>query len=510
MSVEAAKAAFHPQATRIHRSTSGWGIIVFRLRSTRWLVLAVWFVLGLGSAHAMDWREAVTPWDDPLKTRPPVLEQGARLPGDQIAQPCASWTTYQQPSEGLTLVDVLDLGLCANPQVQGAWARIKVQAAALGEVRASYLPTLSAGISRLNDRTSYPGSALNSTSVEGTAKNMGLSWRLFDFGGRAANSASATALLDAAMASHNAVLQKMLETLIGAFFDAQTARASWEAKQQGEALARSTLKTAQRREGRGAGAQTDTLQAITAVAKASLDTSRARGDYQKTLAMLVYAMGLPSAAQLHLRPDVEDAHQILAQDLQAWLEQTQQAHPAIVAAQRQLEAARQKIIATQSEGLPSIDLGINEYQNGRPTQGLSTIQTRERVASMTLNIPLFEGFSRTYKVRGAQAQVEQSEASLQDTTHQVLMNVVKTYADARAALGNLDASNLLLRSARNALQSVQRKFDRGASDIVEMLGAQSALADALAQRIRCQAEWRSARLRLLASSGILGRSALDR
>lgn len=113
-------------------------------------------------------------------------------------------------------------------------------------------------------------------------------------------------------------------------------------------------------------------------------------------------------------------------------------------------------------------------------------------------------------MRGAQAQVEQSQANLKDTTHQVLMNVVKTYADAKAALGNMDASDLLLRSAQNALMSVQRKFDRGAADIVEMLSAQSALADAQAQRIRCLAERRSARLRLLASAGVLGRSALDR
>lgn len=509
MNAEAAKADIHKEARRVRREAAGLGS--WRgFRSARWGVLAVWSVLGLGTAHALDWREAVTPWDDPLKTRPPVLEQGALLPGDQIALACTGWSADQQPSEGLSLVDVLDIGLCANPQIQGAWATIKVQAAALGEARATYLPTLSAGISRLNDRTSYPGSALDSTSVKGNAKNIGLTWRLFDFGGRAANNALATALLDAAMASHSAALQKTLETLIGAFFDAQTGRASWEAKQKGEALARSTLQTAQRREGRGAGAQTDTLQAMTAVAKASLDTSRAQGDYQKAMAMLVYAMGLPSTAQLSLRADVEDEHHVLTQDLQAWLEQAQQAHPAIVAAQRQLEAAHQKVIATQSDGLPSIELGANVYQNGRPSQGLPTLQTREKVASLTLNIPLFEGFGRTYKVRGAQAQVEQSQASLQDTTHQVLMDVVKTYADAKAALGNLDASDLLLRSAQNALQSVQRKFDRGASDIVEMLSAQSAMADAQAQRIRCQAEWRSARLRLLASASVLGRAALGR
>jgi outer membrane protein len=35
-----------------------------------------------------------------------------------------------------------------------------------------------------------------------------------------------------------------------------------------------------------------------------------------------------------------------------------------------------------------------------------------------------------------------------------------------------------------------------------------ALSDAQQQRIQCQAEWRSARLRLLAATGVLGRSML--
>ncbi|MNF13342.1 hypothetical protein D3C80_2151500 [compost metagenome] len=55
---------------------------------------------------------------------------------------------------------------------------------------------------------------------------------------------------------------------------------------------------------------------------------------------------------------------------------------------------------------------------------------------------------------------------------------------------------------------MQRKFGRGAADILEMLNTQSALLEAQQERIRCQAEWRSARLRLLASAGVLGREAI--
>jgi outer membrane protein len=46
--------------------------------------------------------------------------------------------------------------------------------------------------------------------------------------------------------------------------------------------------------------------------------------------------------------------------------------------------------------------------------------------------------------------------------------------------------------------------------ILEMLNTQSALADAQMEHIRCQADWNSARLRLLASAGKMGRASVDR
>ena len=127
---------------------------------------------------------------------------------------------------------------------------------------------------------------------------------------------------------------------------------------------------------------------------------------------------------------------------------------------------------------------------------------------MTLNIPVFEGFARTYKVRGAQALAEQRSAELQDSESQVLMEVVKAHADALASLDNLDASQDLQHWAEEASASVQRRYEHGVSDILEMITAQTALADARQERIRCLADWQSARLRLLASAGAIGRQSV--
>jgi outer membrane protein len=145
---------------------------------------------GFSSAAPTDYLE------DPLRARPPLLDSGAVLPGDQQPFACPPPAFDRQ---ALTLADAVDIALCANPQIKSAWAYIKVQAEALGEAKSAYLPTVTLGLSRIDDRTSYPGLSAPAVAMHGNADNVGLDWRLFDFGGREANRRMSTAMLDAAI-----------------------------------------------------------------------------------------------------------------------------------------------------------------------------------------------------------------------------------------------------------------------------------------------------------------------
>jgi outer membrane protein len=232
------------------------------------------------------------------------------------------------------------------------------------------------------------------------------------------------------------------------------------------------------------------------------------------MSALVYAMGLSPAIaasqSMTLAADLRDEQGDMGKDLQTWLGLATDQHPAIVAARNQLQAAREKLSSTRSEGLPTLDFTQSLYINGRPNQGVASTQSDESIIGLTLNIPLFDGFARTYKVRGAQAQVELKEAELQDTQNQTLSDLAKAYADANAALRSLGPSKRLEEAAFQALDSVQRRFERGVVDVVELLNVQAALADAQQERIRALADWQSARLRLVASAGTLGRLALGK
>ena len=444
---------------------------------------------------------------DPLFTEPEVLETGKLLPGDTEVVKCPAHKEFSFP---LTLGDAVDLGLCNNPQIKEAWAKIKVQTGVVGEARAAYFPTLNGSVGNVFDRMIYPGSGVSGSTVNSWTVNGALSWRMLDFGGRGANRLAANDLLRAALSGHDAIVQKTLTDLIQAYFDAQTAKAVLNAKGQNEEIAQRTLDVAQRREAKGAAARSDTLQAATALAKATLEKNRAKGAFLKAVAVLVYSMGVPSQTPVILPDDLGEITGQEVADLGAFMADVQKNHPAIKASKAQFEAAKHQVTVARSESLPSLDFGANFYQNGRPGQSLPISNTEESTIGVTLNIPLFDGFTRIYKIREAKAQVEQKEAELQNVEYQTLMELVKAHADATSALQNHQASDALLKSAQESLAVSQRKYEKGAADILEMLNTQSALADAQMEHIRCQAEWNSARLRLLASAGKMSRASVDR
>ena len=153
---------------------------------------------------------------DPLLTRPKILDRGVSLPGDGASLACTSMSPEDLSlKDPLALATAVDMALCHNPQVKAAWAAIKVQAGALGEARAAYVPTLNATVSKLQNDTRYTDGTFPDTSNSGKTKYANLTWRLFDFGTRSANLESANQLLIAALASHDAALQKVLTSVVG-------------------------------------------------------------------------------------------------------------------------------------------------------------------------------------------------------------------------------------------------------------------------------------------------------
>ncbi len=445
-------------------------------------------------------------FSDPLRTMPGVIEKGAVLPGDAAPIPQSFQKSSLKP---LTLGDAIDMALSNNMNVRGAWADIKMQAAAVGQSYGAYLPEIKGSFSWASDSIHYSDPVYPSISSESYATQGSATVRVFDFGGRAAGRHAAENTLSASLATYDVTLQSVLSAVCQAYFSALSADASLQSRMKIEEISLSILNSSREREAKGTNSQLDTLRADTALAKATLDKNRALGGYQKSLAILKYYIGVPGSVEVALPLELNDSPLgvVEEKELARWLDDAQNSHPYIVSAKKQLEAAKHQLIAVKSIGLPTIDLSGNLYNNTRPGAAI-TPGSRETTVTLALSVPIFDGFVSTYKVRGAEAAVEKAEASLADTQQQVAMGIIKAHADATSSLRNLEASANLLKSAQNSLETSQRKYNKGAADLSELLSTQSALADAWNERVRALAEWHVSRLLLLANAGKLGRSTV--
>lgn len=449
---------------------------------------------------------------DPFATEARVAPGANRAIDDETAEnPC----TFAAVPTPLELPEAIERALCQNPQTRAAWGEARTQAALLGVARSAYLPSMAASLNYLKQKSSsaYDGqySVLDAETRPRTrAGSLKLSWTLFDSGLRSANTDQASALLDAANATHDLSLQRALLDTAQAYFDVQMAQALLRANRAAEASARKSFEATEAKYVAGVGALTDKLQAAVALSDARLKRVTAEGEMQNALGSLATAIGLSPDTPLRL-PEREIALPGLAPRSVADLfAEARDNHPALLAARAELLAAEARVRATQAEGRPTLVFSAEASErrqdkhipiSGYPPTGAVF---RDSALGMQLSIPLFEGFGRSYKVRAASGQVEVKAAKLKQLEQQVTLEVWKNYQLLNTRQEHIEAASLLLDSARRSFEVAEGRFRAGVGNILELLSAQSAVASAEQRRIEAYAGWQGARLKLAASVGRLG------
>lgn len=417
----------------------------------------------------------------------------------------------------LGLTEAVERSLCHNPRTREAWANAKAQAAVLGVRKSEYLPQVSAtlGLTKQRSETDVKDIPLldQDSRITSRASGLKMSLVLADFGLRSAHVEQAQALLDAANSTHDAVLQDVFIATSQAYFDAVSAYAALDAAVEAEKAARESFMAAEAKFKAGVGMLTDQLQAQTAYSQARLDRIKAEGELKNTLGVLATAMGLPANAPVVLaKRDGAMPDTTFVKSVEELLDEARQNHPSLAAARSQWDAAKANVKATKAEGRPTVLLASEisrTEQQGQPLSlgfGQTEIDTltRNRSLGIQVNIPLFEGFGRTYRVQSAQGQADAKAAEIDKIEQQVMLDVWKNYQQLNAESENIKASDELVKNATEAFNVAQGRYKAGVGNILELLNVQSAVANAKQQRIKSVASWHSARLKLAASVGRIG------
>jgi outer membrane protein len=437
---------------------------------------------------------------DPLSTGK-YLEPGAF---SQTADP--NVCNRDKIKEALTLVDVVDLALCNNPQTRSLWANARAQAANVGVAMSAYLPTLSAQASdtRVSSNASGITSSYSSRSASLTA-----SYLLFDFGGRAATLENAKQLLVAADETRDATLQSNFLAAVQSYYALLSARASVDALQVAMASASESVAAADARYQAGVATPVDKLQAQTALSQAKLNLITAQGNERTAQGTLANIMGFDAAVPFSLVPLPQSMPEpVIEQDIGKLIAEARRERPDLRAADAQIKAAEAQLDATRATGLPTVSLsastGTQNNIAGLPNSHSNSI-------GITLSVPLFTGTRNTYQNLAAQQQVQGKVAERDLLANQIALDVWKAYQTMLTDSQSLLTANDLVASAEQSEKMTLGRYKAGVANmsILDVLNAQSALASARQQQVTALYNFRASRMALAQAIGQLDLTRLD-
>ena len=439
--------------------------------------------------------------DDPLQTEaitPPHIPTGYL---DDRTSPCAQ-TESSQP---LTLAEVANAALCNNPQTREAWASARVQAAIVGIAKSAYLPVVSDNISAdLN--WNEPESVSRNNPYTSLGNSIVASYLLYDFGGRDANLENARQLLQAASATQNTVIQNILLAAVQAYYQVQANLAAVDAARETERAAEESFKAADARYRTGVATPADKLQAQTAFAQATLTRISAEGNLKTAYGVLANIMGLPANQTLTLTPAAPvPVNKEIVEDINGLIEQARMRRPDLMASEAQLKAAEADIEVSKAAAKPNVSVFMgHSFQDGS-----NLTSNNNSAVGINVEIPLFGGFAPTYQIRSARAVADLRVAQRDTLRLQISLDVWRAYNDLRTANESISAARVLVSSAEESAEVAFGRYKAGVGNILDVLNAQSALADARQQFIQASLNWNIARAALAQSMGSLDNAMIQ-
>ncbi len=400
----------------------------------------------------------------------------------------------------LTLPEIIEVGLRNNPETREAWANSEAAAAAYGSARGEWLPTIDGDVTAQRIKTVASAGRV-SVQQSVLTPSATLSYLLFDFGGRAGRVAGARQRLIAAGFTHNASIQDVVLQIQVGYFQYLATRSLLDAQRTTLAEATANLEAAEERRRVGLATIADVLQARTAASQAQLDLQVIEGNLETARGGLALALGLPanlpydvdsSAAEVPVQPLADSVDALIASALVG--------RPDLAAAQAEAQAARAGIRELRSDLLPSLQLSAT---GGRTYATTIPNGANSYNLSLGLSIPIFNGFSRQYDLRGAQYQAEAAEARTQTLRRQVVYQVFTAYYALQTATRRVHTADVLIRSAEESNEVALGRYKAGVGTVLDLLASQSALASARSQRVNARLAWSVSLAQLAHDAGVL-------
>jgi outer membrane protein len=469
-----------------------------RIPHATWLTGAVAATLLSGCSTPPTPPKSTTPWQPPARAE----------------QTDESWKAVRarQPdaSTPLSLPELADIALGNNPASQRAWSAARAAAAQVDQARGVFMPTVTGVAAATQLRTDTEDRAFEQDHLK-YGPGLEVNYLILSFGGgRQAAVEAALQTVYAADYAFNRTLQDVLLAVEIAYYRVIGAEAGITAAEASVKDTQTVLEAARSRLNAGVGTELETLQAQTGADQALYALASAKGQLKTARGLLALTLGLPADTALQVIPPAREIPDVPpAGDLRKLIDEALRRRPDLDALRSSLAARRAIVTATGSQLWPSLYFNGSVNRDWFDNNGPKEMQERDvaYMAGLSLRWTLFDGFQTLSARRMAQAQVDQAQAQLTQAELAASAEVWSGYHDYETAVQKHRFSTALLASASASRDAALDSYKGGLRSILDVLTAESQLAQARSQSIAARQEVLTALARLAHASGLLAGGA---
>lgn len=219
---------------------------------------------------------------------------------------------------------------------------------------------------------------------------------------------------------------------------------------------------------------------------------------------LVQIVGEDPGELARLRPGVELLRPEPA-NLDEWVSAAEQGSYGVQAQQLLREIAAREVQRSRAAHYPTLDVvATHGRSNSGFTQGIQgDSRTDSTTVGLQLNLPLFAGGGISSREREAAALKLQADAELDAARREAALAARQAYLGVTSGLAQVGALEAAQVSSSSALEANRLGYEVGVRINIDVLNAQSQLADTLQRLSRARYDTLIAQLRLKAAAGTL-------
>lgn len=416
----------------------------------------------------------------------------------------------------LALAEIVDIALRNNPQTRLSWAKARAAAAQYGQSQSADFPNLSFAYSYTRSRSATSagsslvalpsgggatGGALSGVYASQWGPQLTLTYTLLDFGETRANIEVARQALFFADFTHNRQLQTTLNNVIQDYYNLLYQRQLMEAKEEDLVTATTTYDATRIELDAGVKDLSDLLQAQTQFLQAQIAKVSQGQSVQNALAALLTDMGLEATQKISLEPipEIPPIDEML-EGADHLLALAMQKRGDLLAAEANLRSQEANVVAAERQFMPNVQYNLNF---GQTTFTRAGSDGYDLTSTFSLNFPIFSGFSLYNNLKLAKAQKEEAEATLRQVQLGLVQDVIVAHSNVKTTFENVKFSDELLKTTEKQYEITLGKYKAGTATILDLVSAQSSLADARAQQANSTNAWFDALIQLSYAAGTL-------